>query len=80
MLLPDHIYRRIPHLWLIMGILFLVFGLMAGPDFRFFGVYMLMGVASIIRSIWLFQARQRVARRREVDVLTATQRMERDLM
>jgi len=80
MLLPDHIYRRIPHLWLIMGILFLVFGLMAGPDFRFFGVYMLMGVASIIRSIWLFQARQRVARRREVSVLTATQRMERDLM
>jgi hypothetical protein len=80
MLLPDHIYRRIPHLWLIMGILFLVFGLMAGPDFRLFGVYMLMGVASIIRSIWLFQARQRVARRREVSVLTATQRMERDLM
>jgi len=80
MLLPDHIYRRIPHLWMIMGILFLVFGLMAGPDFRFFGAYMLMGVASIIRSIWLFQARQRVARRREVNVLTATQRMERDLM
>jgi len=80
MLLPDHIYRRIPHLWMIMGILFLVFGLMAGPDFRFFGAYMLMGVASIIRSIWLFQARQRVARHREVNVLTATQRMERDLM
>jgi hypothetical protein len=53
---------------------------MAGPDFRFFGAYMLMGLASIVRSIWLFQARQRVARQREVTVLTATQRMERDLM
>ena len=78
MLLPDHIYRRIPHCWLIMGILFLVFGLMAGPDFRFFGAYMLLGLASIIRSIWLFQARQRVARQREVTVLTETQRIERD--
>lgn len=80
MLLPDHIYRRIPHCWLIMGLLFLVFGLMAGPDFRFFGAYMLLGVVCIVRSIWLFQARQRIARRSEVRVLTATQRMERDLL
>jgi hypothetical protein len=78
MLLPDHIYRRVPHFWLIMGILFLVFGLMAGPDFRFFGAYILLGLVSIGRSIWLFQARQRVARRSEVSVLSATQRIERD--
>lgn len=80
MLLPDHIYRRIPHLWLIMGILLLVFGLMAGPDFRFFGAYMVLGLASIVRSVWVFQARQRIARRREVMILTATQKIERDLM
>jgi hypothetical protein len=78
MLLPDHIYRRIPHFWLIMGLLFLVFGLMAGSDFRVFGAYILLGLASIGRSIWLFQARQRVARRSEVTVLSATQRIERD--
>ena len=78
MLLPDHIYRRIPHFWLLMGILFLVFGLMAGPDFRFFAAYMLLGVVSIGRSLWLYQARQRVARRSEVSVLSATQRMDRN--
>jgi len=61
-----------------MGILFLVFGLMAGPDFRFFAAYMLLGVVSIGRSLWLYQARQRVARRSEVSVLSATQRMDRN--
>jgi hypothetical protein len=80
MLLPDHIYRRIPQCWLIMGILFLVFGLMAGPDFPYFSAYMLLGVVSIIRSIWLFQARQRVARQREVSVLSETQKIERDFL
>jgi hypothetical protein len=78
MLLPENIYRRIPQFWLMMGILFLLFGLMAGPDFRFFGAYMFLGLASIVRSAWLFQARQRVARRGEVTVLSATQRIERD--
>ncbi len=79
MLLPDHIYRRIPLFWMIMGVLFLVFGLMAGPDFRFFSAYMLLGLLSLGRSLWLYQARQRVARRSEVAVLTETQRMERKL-
>ncbi len=78
MLLPDRIYRRIPHFWLMMGVLFIIFGLMAGPDFKYFSAYMLLGLVSIVRSIWLFQVRQRVTRRSEVSVLTATQRMERD--
>jgi hypothetical protein len=60
--------------------LFLVFGLMAGPDFRFFAGYILAGIACIIRSAWLQQARQRVARRREVSVLSETQKIERDLI
>lgn len=79
MLLPDHIYRRIPLLWMIMGVLFLVFGLMAGPDFRFFAAYMLLGLFCLGRSIWLHQVRQRVARRPEVSVLSQTQKMERKL-
>lgn len=78
MLLPDHIYRRVPHFWMIMGILFLLIGLMAGADFRFFWAYILLGLASMVRSVWLFQARQRVARRGEVSVLSATQKLERD--
>jgi hypothetical protein len=79
MLLPDHIYRRVPLFWMIMGTLFLVFGLMAGPDFHYFSAYMLLGLVCIGRSIWLHQARQRVARRPEVTVLTDTQKMERKL-
>ena len=79
MLLPDHIYRRIPLFWMIMGALFLVFGLMAGPDFRFFSAYMVAGLVCLVRSTWLYQARQRVARRPEVIVLTETQKMERRL-
>jgi|GEM_PF-2883631 len=78
MLLPDQIYRRIPHAWLLMGILLLVFGLMGRPDFRVVLAYLLLGFASIGRSVWLFQARRRVTRRAEVSVLTATQRIERD--
>jgi hypothetical protein len=79
MLLPDHIYRRIPLLWMLMGFLFLLFGLMAGPDFRFFSAYILLGFVCLGRSIWLYQARQRVARHSEVDVLTQTQKMDRKL-
>lgn len=79
MLLPDHIYRRMPLYWTIMGMLFLVFGLMAGPDFRFFSAYMLLGLICLGRSVWLYQARLRVARRSEVTVLSETQRMERKL-
>ena len=79
MLLPDHLYRRIPLFWMIMGVLFLIFGLMAGPDFRFFSAYMLLGFVCLGRSVWLYQARQRVARRPEVSVLTQTQKTERKL-
>ena len=79
MLLPDHLYRRLPLFWMIMGVLLLVFGLMAGPDFRYFSACMLLGPVCIGRSIWLYQARQRVARRPEVSVLTETQKMERKL-
>ncbi len=78
MLLPDHIYRHIPHFWLMMGVLFIIFGLMAGPDFKYFSAYLLLGLVSIVRSRWLFQARQRVTRRSEVNVLTTTQKIERD--
>jgi hypothetical protein len=78
MLLPDNIYKRIPQIWLFMGIMFLLFGLIAGSDFRYFGAYMLLGLVSIVRSIWLYSVRQRVVRRAEVTVLTETQKLDRD--
>ncbi len=76
MLLPDHLYRRVPLFWMIMGVLLVIFGLIAVPDFRLFSAYMLLGLTCLGRSIWLYQARQRVARHSEVTVLTDTQKME----
>lgn len=78
MLLPDHIYGRVPTLWLIMGFLFLLIGLMTGPDFRFFAVFLLLGGLCLGRSIWLNAARQRTTRGREVTVLTETQKIDRE--
>ncbi len=77
MLLPDKLYRHIPQFWMLMGVLFFVFALMTGPDIRFFGTYILMGFVSIGRSVWLYAARRRVARGREVTVLTETQKLDR---
>ena len=37
-----------------------------------------LGLVSIARALWLFQARKRVVRRAEVTVLTATQKIERN--
>jgi O-antigen/teichoic acid export membrane protein len=79
MLLPDHVYRRIPKLWFFMGVFFLILGLMAGPEFEYFGAYIALGFVSIGRSMWVSIARRRVVRQREVSVLSATQRMERRL-
>jgi len=61
-----------------MGALFLLIGLMAGPDFRFFAGFLLLGVLCIARSIWLTSARQRTVRGREVTILTETQKIHRE--
>ena len=78
MLLPDNIYRRVPQIWMLMGALFVLMALINGPSFRFFGAYLLLGLVSIGRAFWINAARQRIARGREVTVLTETQRIERD--
>lgn len=77
MLLPDSVYRRIPLLWMIMGVLFVVLGFMAGSDLRLVALYLLVGFVSIGRSCWLFSARHSVTRHSEVVVLTETQKLER---
>jgi hypothetical protein len=77
MLLPDHIYRRVPFFWMLMGILSIVLGILARPDLPRVGAYVLLGFVSIGRSLWLYQARQRVARHGEVTVLTETQKLDR---
>ena len=77
MLLPENIYRRIPLFWTLMGVLFLVCALLAGSEFRFFYAYLILGMVSLARSMWLYAARQRITRKREVTVLTETQRLVR---
>lgn len=77
MLLPDNLYRRIPQLWMLMGVLFLVLALINGTSFRYFGAYILLGLISLGRAFWINAARQRIARGREVTVLTETQRLDR---
>ncbi|MDH4056731.1 MAG: hypothetical protein OEW73_03195 [Gammaproteobacteria bacterium] len=78
MLLPDSLYRRVPHFWLLMGVFLIFYSLLAWPDVWYFLGYLFLGFASIARALWLFQARKRVVRRAEVTVLTATQRIERN--
>lgn len=77
MLIPDHLYDRLPRLWLLMGFLFVLLGLMAGTEFRYFPAYMALGAICVCRALWIFQARQRFNRRNEIAVLTDTQRLER---
>ena len=77
MLLPDSVYRRIPLIWMIMGVLFFVLAFTAGSDLRLVGVYLLVSFVSIGRSLWLFSARSSVTKHSEVVVLTETQKMER---
>ncbi len=78
MLLPEAIYRRVPHFWLLMGLFLLFYSLAAWPDVLHFLGYLFLGLVSIARAFWLFQARKRVVRRAEVTVLTATQKIERN--
>lgn len=77
MLLPDTIYRHIPILWLLMGFFLVFYSLVAWPNELRFAAYLFLGLGSIARSIWLFQARKRVVRHAEVTVLTATQKIDR---
>ncbi len=78
MLVSDRIYYRIPQIWLFMGILFLLLGFAAGPDFRFFYAYFLLGAICIARSLQIYEYRRKISRRNRVTDLTETQKIERD--
>ena len=78
MLLPESLYRRVPHFWLLMGFFLIFYSLVAWPDVRYFLGYLVLGLISVARAFWVFQARKRVVRRAEVTVLTATQKIERN--
>ena len=78
MLVPDRVYYLIPQIWLVMGVLFLTLGLVAGRDFQYFYVHLLLGVICLARSLQIYQQRRKISRRNRITVLTETQRIERD--
>lgn len=75
MLVSDSVYQRIPKIWLSIGILFLLLGLVAGPDFKYFYAYLLLSAACIARSLQIRYYRQKYNRRRTIAVLTETQQI-----
>lgn len=77
MLLSDGIYKRVPLFWMIIGILFLLLGMSAGPSFSMFPAYLALGVLCVSRSIWIYQARWRHHRRNQVNILRSTQIIDR---
>ena len=77
MLVSDQVYHRIPQFWLIAGVLFLLLGLAAGPDYQYFYAYPLLSLVCILRSMQIYQLRRKINRHR-ISVLTETQRIERD--
>ena len=77
MLVPDWIYTRIPQIWMSIGLLFLFIGLAAGPDFRLFYVYLLLGLVCLIRALYIYQCRRRFHRRNRIAFLHETQVIDR---
>ena len=78
MLVPDWLYSRIPHIWLSIGLLFLFVGLVAGPDFRLFYAYLLLGLICLFRALYIYQARRRFHRRKRIAFLNETQVIDRN--
>jgi len=77
MIVSDRVYHRIPKFWLSIGMLFLLLGLAAGPDFRFFYGCLLLGALCIARSFQIYHNRRKISRRNQVTLLTETQKIER---
>ena len=71
MLIPDNLYRRIPQYWLLIGVMFLVFGLFVGTTYKLFPAYMGLGALCITRSLWIYQARWRYHKRNELHMTQA---------
>ena len=79
MLVSDRVYYRIPQFWLIIGLLFLLLGLAAGPDYRFFYAHLLLSAICLGRSFQIYQHRRKISRRNRITVLTKTQKIERNV-
>ena len=77
MIVSDGVYYRIPQFWLVLGLAFLLLGLVAGTEYRLFYAHLLLGVLCILRSWQIYHQRRKISRRKRMNVLTQTQKLER---
>ncbi len=69
MFLPDSIYNRIPQIWILMGLMFLACGLYLGFEYQMVYAYLGMGAVSLLRGIWIYNARSEIQKQRHLDNL-----------
>lgn len=77
MLLSDKVYRRVPQYWMLIGIAFLLLGLMVGKSYAMFPAYVGLAVLCIGRGIWIYQARWKHHHKNEMKILRSTQIIDR---
>jgi hypothetical protein len=78
MIVSDGVYYRIPQFWLVLGLAFLLLGLVAGTEYRWFHAHLLLGALCILRSWQIYHQRRKISRRKRMNVLTQTQRLDRN--
>ena len=69
MFLPESIYNRIPYIWILMGLMFFSCGLYLGFEYLMIWAYLGMGTISLLRGIWIYNARSEVQRQRHLESL-----------
>jgi hypothetical protein len=69
MLLPESVYNRIPQIWILMGLMFFACGLYLGFEYKMVFAYLGMGAVSVLRGIWIYNARSEVQKQRHQDNL-----------
>ena len=78
MLVSDSVYKRIPQFWMLIGILFLLFGASAGTEVDFLPAYLVLGVLCVARSVWIYQARWQYHRKNQVSIMHSTMIIDRE--
>ena len=74
---PSPIYRRIPLLWMTLGILFVFLGLVTVSDDVQFPLFLGIGLLCIARALWIYQARWKFFRTNKIKSLRSMQNIDR---
>ena len=69
MFLPEGVYNRIPQIWILMGLMFIACGLYLGFEYKMIFAYLGMGAVSILRGMWIYDARSEIQKQRHLDNL-----------